>query len=128
VKEQELFDWLKTEFFPDLERSPDTYDGFDCTSQEQGMFIELKSRHTHYPDLLIEQAKYDYLMAESEKLAFAAYYINSTPEGVWSFKLDSVPQMEWAEKWLPTTTEFANKNNKMKSVGFLKLEWGTQIK
>lgn len=128
MKEQELFDWLQLQYFPDLVRSPDTYDGFDCTSQEQGMFIELKSRNTHYPDLLIEQPKYDYLIAEAEKLSFAPYYINSTPEGVWSFKLDSVPQIEWAEKWLPTTTEFANKNNKMKSVGFLKLEWGTQIK
>jgi hypothetical protein len=36
--------------------------------------------------------------------------------------------IEWNEKWLPSTTEFANKNNKMKLVGFLHLDNGVRIK
>jgi len=62
VKEQELFDWLKSGFLPDLEKSVGTYDGFDCTSTEKKMFIELKSRKTHYPELLIEKMKFDFLI------------------------------------------------------------------
>ena len=130
MKEQELFDWLKSGFLPDLEKSVGEYDGFDCTSQEKKMFIELKSRKTHYPELLIEKMKFDFLIEEAKKLGLTPWYINYTPEGVYAFDLSSpaVSAIEWAEKWLPTTTEFANKNNKMKMVGFIKVELGNKIK
>jgi len=38
------------------------------------------------------------------------------------------PEITWAEKWLPSTTEFANKNNKMKLVGFLHTDNGVKVK
>ena len=94
------------------------------------MFIELKSRKTHYPELLIEKMKFDFLVTEAKKLNLNPWYINYTPEGVFAFSLTSpsVNKIEWAEKWLPSTTEFANKNNKMKLVGFLKIEWGVKFR
>ena len=128
MKEQELFDWLKAEKFPDLVHSPEEYDGFDCTSAERKMFIELKSRKTHYPDLLIEKMKYDFLLAEAEKLGYTPWYVNWTPDGIWAYNLKTQPEITWAEKWLPSTTEFANKNNKMKLVGFLHTDYGVRVK
>lgn len=128
MKEQELFDWLKSELFPDLEKSTETFDGFDCTSEYNSMFIELKSRKTHYPELLIEKIKHDFLVDKAGKRGHIPYYINYTPEGIWSFNLSDIPPLEWNEKWLPSTTEFANKNNKMKMVGFIKVEWGVRLK
>jgi len=127
VKEQELFDWLKAEKFPDLVHSPEEYDGFDCTSEKAKLFIELKCRRTHYPELLIEKMKYDFLLSESAKLGLSPWYVNSTPDGVWAFALLDLKDIEWAEKWLPSTTEFANKNNKMKMVGFIHVDQGFRI-
>ena len=127
MKEQELFDWLKAEKFPDLIHSPEVYDGFDCVSEKEKLFIELKSRRTHYPELLIEKMKYDFLLEESAKLGLAPWYVNHTPEGIWAFALLDLKEIEWADKWLPSTTEFANKNNKMKMVGFIHVDQGFKI-
>ena len=127
MKEQELFDWLKAEKFPDLVHSPEMYDGFDCISEDAKLFIELKSRRTHYPELLIEKMKYDFLLAESAKLGLSPWYINHTPEGIWAFSLLELTDMQWEDKWLPSTTEFSNKNNKMKSVGFIHTDKGFKI-
>jgi len=127
VKETELFLWLKTEM-PDLEHSPNEFDGFDCTTQEYGMFIELKSRNTHYDTLLLERKKYDFLTATASALGFRPYYINSTPSGVWRFALDELKDLVWEEKWLPVTTEFVNKSKIMKDVTFLHTDLGVKIK
>jgi hypothetical protein len=127
MKEQELFDWLKAEKFPDLVHSPEVYDGFDCISESEKLFIELKCRRTHYPELLIEKMKYDFLLEESSKLGLSPWYVNSTPDGIWAFALLDLKEIEWADKWLPSTTEFANKNNKMKMVGFINVSQGFKI-
>lgn len=128
MREQELFDWLKEIYIADLIHSPQEGDRFDCTSDKYKMFIELKSRKTHYPELLIEKVKHDFLVEEAHRLGLAPWYINSTPQGVWAFPLQLSLNIKWEEKWLPVTTEFANKNNKMKTVGFLHLDNGVRIK
>jgi hypothetical protein len=127
VKETELFLWLKTEM-PDLEHSPNEFDGFDCVTQQHGMFIELKSRNTHYDTLLLERKKYDFLTATASALGLRPYYINSTPVGVWRFPLDELTDIVWEEKWLPVTTEFVNKSKIMKEVTFLHTDTGVKIK
>jgi len=127
VKETELFLWLKTEM-PDLEHSPNEFDGFDCATQQYGMFIELKSRNTHYDTLLLERKKYDFLTTTATALGFRPYYINSTPDGVWRFALDELTDLVWEEKWLPVTTEFLNKSKIMKEVTFLHTNLGVKIK
>lgn len=128
MKEKELFSWLKDNHFPDLEHSPEVYDGFDCVTKKFGMFIELKSRNTHYDTLLLEKKKYDFLVTKAEELGLKAWYVNYTPKGVWSFPLSDMTDLVWEEKWLPVTTEFTNKSKMMKEVTFLSIESGTEIK
>ena len=128
MKERELFEWLKEKHFPDLEHSPQVYDGFDCVTKKYGMFIELKSRNTHYDTLLLEKKKFDFLVTKAKELGLTAWYVNYTPSGVWSFKLDDENDFVWEDKWLPVTTEFTNKNKIMKPVTFLPLSMGIQIK
>jgi hypothetical protein len=113
---------------PDLEHSPNEFDGFDCATQQHGMFIELKSRNTHYDTLLLERKKYDFLTATATALGLRPYYINSTPDGVWRFSLDELTDLVWEEKWLPVTTEFLNKSKIMKEVTFLHTDTGVKIK
>ena len=123
LKEPELLDYLKEFYYPDLEKSEE-FDNWDCISLEHKMFIELKSRKTHYPDLLIEESKYQGLLLAAGIRSLTPWYINATPEGIWGFNLLTVAQPKWEEKWLPITTEFANKTNRTKLVVFLKLEEG----
>jgi hypothetical protein len=123
LKEPELLDYLKEFYYPDLEKSEE-FDNWDCISLEHKMFIELKSRKTHYPDLLIEESKYQGLIMAAGIRSLTPWYINATPEGIWGFNLSAIPQPKWEDKWLPITTEFANKTSRTKLVGFLKLEDG----
>lgn len=122
-KEPQLFDYLKENYYSDLEKSEE-FDNWDCISLEAKMFIELKSRKTHYPDLLIEESKYQGLILAAGIRSLTPWYINSTPAGVWGFNLTDIPQPKWEEKWLPITTEFENRTKRTKLVGFLKLEEG----
>ena len=123
LKEPELLDYLKEFYYSDLEKSEE-FDNWDCISLEHKMFIELKSRKTHYPDLLIEESKYQGLIMAAGIRSLTPWYINATPEGIWGFNLSAIPQPKWEDKWLPITTEFANKSSRTKLVGFLKLEDG----
>ena len=122
-KEPQLFDYLKENYYSDLEKSEE-FDNWDCISLEAKMFIELKSRKTHYPDLLIEESKYQGLILAAGIRSLTPWYINSTPAGVWGFNLTDIPQPKWEEKWLPITTEFENRTKRTKLVGFLKIEDG----
>lgn len=131
MNEQQLFDWLKTNHYPDLTKSESEFDGFDCQSDEHKLFIELKSRKTHYDDLLIEKYKFDFLVTEAGKLSYTPCYVNYTPQGVYFFDLDFILKagvdLGWHDKWLPITTEFANNNNRLKKVGLLNTKLGTKL-
>lgn len=123
LKEPELFDYLKEFHYSDLEKS-DEFDTWDCVSLEHKMFIELKSRKTHYAELLIEEMKYQALVMAAGMRSLTPWYINATPEGIWGFNLATLPAPTWADKWLPNTTEFSNKSSRNKLVGFFKVEDG----
>ena len=125
MKEQELFDYLKFKHFPDLAKSEGTYDSFDCTTDDKSLYIELKCRHTHYPELLIEEMKYRRLINQAGSMT--PYYINSTPQGVWAFDLSRVPEPAWSERRMPATTEFSDTRKIIKLVGFLHLDYGLQL-
>ena len=127
MKEQDLFDYLKGGWYPDLVKSENTYDTFDCISDECKQYIELKCRHTHYPDLLIEKSKYTRLLAEAKERELSPWYINSTPKGIYAFDLSRVPEPTWTERWMPATTEFANTAKIMKTVGFLHLDYALAV-
>ena len=126
LKEPELFQYLKEFHYPDLEQSEE-FDTWDCVSMEHKMFIELKSRKTFYPDLLIEEMKYRALVEAAGIRSLTPWYINATPEGIYGFNLTTTPEPKWENKWLPNTTEFANKANRTKLVGFLKVSDGVLL-
>jgi hypothetical protein len=124
LREPELFDYLKEFHFSDLSKSEDEFDSFDCVSMEHKMFIELKSRKTHYDDLLIEEHKYSSLIMAAGIRSLTPWYINSTPQGIWGFNLTKLPMPKWEDKWLPITTEFANKKSRSKPVGYFNIKDG----
>lgn len=125
MKEQELFEYLKFKHFPDLEKSEGAFDSFDCTTDDKNLYIELKCRHTHYPELLIEEMKYRRLVNQAGSRT--PYYINSTPQGVWAFDLSRVPEPSWSERRMPATTEFSDTRKIIKLVGFLHLDYGLAL-
>jgi hypothetical protein len=127
MKEQDLFDFLKADLYPDLVKSPGIYDAFDCISEQAGHYIELKCRLTHYPTLLIEEMKYRKLITQAAERDLVPFYINSTPLGVFSFDLMDIPEPEWVSHWMPATTEFSRSNKVSKLVGYLPIEEGVKL-
>ncbi len=127
MKELELFNFLKESLYPDLTKSEGIYDSFDCISVKAGHYIELKCRYTHYPTLLIEEMKYRKLITQSAERDLIPYYINSTPQGVYSFDLLDLPEPEWGMQRMPATSEFANKRKVDKLVGFLAIEEAVKL-
>ena len=105
----------------------DQFSKNDCVSETFKIYIELKSRNTHYDDLLIEQLKYYSLVDEARYLNFTSLYINATPQGIWAFDLTKVKDIKWEDKWLPQNTEFSNRGNKTKVVGYLNIKDGIEL-
>ena len=127
MKEIELFLFLLDNKYPDLQKSEGIYDSFDCISRDSAAYIELKCRHTHYPTLLIEEMKYRKLITQAAERDLIPYYINSTPQGVFSFDLMDVPEPEWVNHWMPATTEFSRSNKVSKLVGYLPIDEAVQL-
>ena len=111
----ELFEALKS-VYPDLTPvSPtDRHDGITSDS-----YIEMKCRRTHYPTLLIEKKKWDYLAEIRARTGARTLYINSTPLGVYQFDLGALEEPQWALKALPDKTDFANSGKVQKLAGYL---------
>ena len=127
MREADLFEYLKSELYPDLVKSEGIYDSFDCISQQAGHYIELKCRYTHYDTLLIEEMKYRKLITQAAERDLIPFYINSTPKGVFSFDLMDVAEPEWSVGWMPATTEFARNHKMEKLVGYLPIEEAVQL-
>jgi hypothetical protein len=103
MTEQSLFDYIKATYLEDLEKSEHTYEYIDATSNGYRLSIELKCRHTHYDELILEKDKYESLMSRANELGFTPFYINSTPEGIYAFNLRKI-KVSWKTKRLPSNT------------------------
>jgi hypothetical protein len=103
MTEQSLFDYIKATYLEDLEKSEHTYEYIDATSYGYRLTIELKCRHTHYDELILEKDKYESLMGRAKELGFTPFYINSTPEGIYAFNLRKI-KVSWTTKRLPSNT------------------------
>jgi hypothetical protein len=113
LNEEKLFNLLKTKLIPDLEKT-DQYNPTDAFSTLRKKVYELKCRRADYSDLLIEKIKWDSLIQKG-----SVYYINSTPQGIFSFNLKKIEEPEWVIGMMPKTTEFENTNKIPKVVGYL---------
>ena len=103
MTEQGLFDYIKETYLEDLQKSEHTYEYIDATSYGYRLSIELKCRHTHYDELILEKDKYESLMQQANELGFTPFYINSTPEGIYAFNLRKI-KVTWTTKRLPSST------------------------
>mgnify|MGYP006167051107 FL=1 len=124
--EQELFNYIKGWYLSDLEKSKDQYDSHDCTSTIYRLHIELKCRHTHYDDLILERDKYEALTQEAERLGFTPFYVNATPKGIYAFNLKKT-KVTWTVKKLPAKTEFDNGGQVDKTVALLPVAQAVQL-
>ena len=119
MKEQELFDYLKKSYLFDLELAKDSFSKWDCISHKFKFLIELKSRRTHYDTLLIEKIKYDSLVKRAQSIGYVPLYINHTPNGIFSFRLNDL-DLNWETNTKnPATSEFANRLRVQKTVSYI---------
>lgn len=118
---------LKQTIYPDLDKAEDLTSTFDCISFINLEMIELKSRQTHYDDLVIEKMKYDSLVSKSKKIGMKPVYICSTPNGIWRFRVWTLAEPIWEMKSMPKTSQFSNRNWVQKEVGFIHIEQGEDI-
>ena len=112
--ERELFDYIKSNYIPDLKLADDKFSSYDCYSLKHKMVIELKCRRTHYDSLFVEKMKYDKLIS----LGCEARYVNSTPKGVYSFNINEI-DVDWIERVMKKQTDFSNNSKVAKIVGEL---------
>jgi hypothetical protein len=103
LTEQSLFDYIKSTYLEDLQKSEQTYEYIDATSYVYRLTIELKCRTTHYDELILEKDKYESLMDRAQDLGYTPFYINSTPKGIYAFNLRKIT-VTWITKRLPSNT------------------------
>ncbi len=63
--------------------------------------------------------KWDWLLEEAGKRSARPAYINSTPRGIYAWDLYRIKEPIWEERILPATTNFENRDQIRKVVGFL---------
>jgi len=126
ITEDQMFNYIKRRYVPDLERSQE-FDSWDCRSTQSRMVIELKARRNHYHELLIEKSKYESLTLTALRTTFTAWYINATPEGIWAFNLTKLIKPKWTDRPLPRSTDFTDTSPRIKQVGYLHLADGIQM-
>ena len=121
MTEQRLFDYLKQEYFKDLEMSEDPFSRWDCFSNQYKTRIELKCRKTHYSELMIEQDKYWALISYYIFKDYIPLYINSTPKGIYCFDLREITPEWQTDERMPQTTEFNKTDRVQKTYAMLSL-------
>jgi len=113
LSEADLFYYLKANYWPDLDYSPDHFDRIDAITNAGEAVIELKCRRAHYPHMMIEKDKYDALIDMSDRLYYKAAYISSTPLGIYLWDITN-RNIKWNTAILPAksfgqTLTFTNK-------------------
>ena len=124
--EADLFNYIKGRYLEDLVKSSDPYEYHDCTSTLYRLHIELKCRHTHYEDLIIEKDKYEALMQQAERLGFTPFYVNATPKGIYAFNLRKIT-VKWVIKKLPVESKSKDQGVIDKSVALLPVGLAVQL-
>jgi len=115
MNEKELFILIK-KLIPDLKKTS-TFSHKDGYSDDLKLSVELKCRRRHYDNLLIERSKYESLLRNKRMR-----YINSTPQGVFSFNLKKIEEPTWWIEEMPATTDFNRYQIVNKEVGYLSIK------
>jgi len=115
MTEKELFQLVK-KLIPDLKETS-IFSHKDGYSDDLKLSVELKCRRRHYDNLLIERSKYESLLRNKRMR-----YINSTPQGVFSFNLKKIEEPTWWIEEMPATTDFNRYQIVNKEVGYLSIK------
>ena len=121
LTEKDLFNWFKNTRFSDIEQTS-RYSYTDAYIPSLNVYVEFKCRKEHYDALLIEKAKWNYL----HKLPNCRY-VNSTPRGIYSFNILSIPRPSWHMRVLPRTTQFKDIDKIIKEVGYLHIRQAVEL-
>ena len=124
--EAELFNYIKGRYLEDLVKSEHPYEYHDCTSTLYRLHIELKCRHKHYQDLIIEKDKYEALVQQAERLGFTPFYVNATPKGIYAFNLRKIT-VKWVTKKLPSESKCQDQELVDKTVALLPVGQAVQL-
>ena len=124
MNEYSLYRILK-KIVPDLERTKGQYCAYDCYSKKHKAIIELKCRPTHYDTLIMEKYKYDKLIVHKGKAKI--FYINQTPQGIYSFNVSDI-KPKWVIDKFNKTTEFKDNRKVDKLVTYLNIKESKIIK
>jgi len=124
--EAELFNYIKGRYLEDLVMSEHPYEYHDCTSTLYRLHIELKCRHKHYQDLIIEKDKYEALVQQAERLGFTPFYVNATPKGIYAFNLRKIT-VKWVTKKLPSESKCQDQELVDKTVALLPVGQAVQL-
>ena len=127
MNESILSNYLKENYFPDLERSTGRYDKWDCYSPSTKTRIELKCRRKHYPNLILEKIKYVDMVKRYVEEDEKPIYINSTPNGIYAFDLRNIKPNWITDKRLPHETNFERITPIEKTYTLLNIEEGKKI-
>ena len=76
---------------------------------------------------LLRKKKYDALIERSSNHGTNPLYINSTPVGVWAFRLLDIEEPKWEERGMPKTSEFRQRQFITKVVGYYNISSGKDI-
>jgi len=66
--------------------------------------------------------KYRALIEQAVARNLLPFYINSTPQGIYSFDLTEIAEPQWVTHLMPASTEFENKAKVPKVVGYFLIE------
>jgi hypothetical protein len=127
MRESDLFDYLKANYFSDLQKSEIQFSKWDCYSSKYNSRIELKCRNKHYDFLMIERSKYYYLIKMYIEKDETPLYINSTPKGVYSFDLRKITPTWITDSRMPQTTEFEKISKVEKTYSLLNISEAKKI-
>jgi hypothetical protein len=123
MNEEQLFNYLKKYYIYDLTKSEDKFSSYDCFSSTYKCVIELKCRNKHYDNLMLEKIKYDSL----NKMNCKAFYINSTPEGIFVFNINDIKPNWITDNSMPKQTEFENNNKVEKTYTLISIHNAIKI-
>ena len=122
MNEEQLHQLIKNKLIPDIIKLGE-FDEADAYSTRYDQYYEYKCLSKFHPRIMLEKQKYDDIVNLPN-----VRYVVSTPRGIWSFNLKSLPPFEWEEIYVHHSTLYNREVDYIyKTCTFLPLGWATNI-